>query len=171
MTGEAAIELSKAQNYDLNRKDVDYGMLFAEVGTPAGGTTANEIEIIFTLKGRTKATTMKYDADLGKYVYWQYGIEMIDENNNQKEAFENVIVMLVPTYNYVENDNLYHIAELEGTGEGYYACNGQIIPIQWSRDSKTDPFTYTLADGTPLTMGIGSTFVAIAPTESPVNVK
>ena len=167
VTGDAAIELSKAQYYDLNRKDVDYGMLFAEVGTPAGGTAANEIEIVFTLKGRTKTSTMKFDADLGKYVYWQYGLEMIDENNSQKAAFENVIVMLAPTYNY----DVYHIAELEGTGEGYYACNGQLIPIKWGRDSKTDPFSYTLADGTPLTLGVGSTFVAIAPTGSPVNVK
>ena len=89
---------------------------------------------------------------------------MIDENNGEKEAFENVIVILAPTY----NQDVYHIAELDGTGDGYFACNGKIIPILWSHEEEDEPFSFTLTDGTPLTLGVGNTYVAIAPTESEI---
>jgi hypothetical protein len=60
------------------------------------------------------------------------------------------------------------IIDLEGKGTGYYACNGQVIPIKWSRESVYDPFTYTLKDGTPLTFGVGKTYIAIIPTNATV---
>ena len=167
VNGEIAMQIAQDMKYDVAKTDIDYGMQFAEDGTPAEGEVANAIEIAFTLKGNVKKSTMIYDEELGKYVYWQYQLEMIDENNDEKEAFENVIVILAPTY----NEGVYHIAELIGSGEGYFACNGRIISIKWSREKEDEPFSYTLAAGTPLTLGIGSTYVAIAPTGSPVTVK
>ena len=69
----------------------------------------------------------------------------------------------------VENVKSYHIADLNTSGEGYYACGGKIVPIKWIHENQTDPFTFTLEDGTPLQQGVGSTYVAIAPIGSPVN--
>jgi hypothetical protein len=60
--------------------------------------------------------------------------------------------------------------KLIGEGEGFYACNGQIVPIKWSRDSVNDPFTYTLTDGTPLVMGVGKTYVAVIGTSGAAGV-
>lgn len=163
--GQDLVDAALDKGFDLEVSGKDYGMRFAEDGTPAGGETAGEIEIVFTLYGRTKSTTMKYDAETGEYIYWQYGDEMIDENNGEPEGFENVIVILAPT----ENSGSYHVSDLYGSGDGYFACNGQIVPIKWIHENETDPFTFTLADGTPLYQGIGSTYIAIAPTGSPVN--
>ena len=36
-----------------------------------------------------------------------------------------------------------------------------MIEICWSRSSESAPFVYTLPDGTPLTMGIGTTYAAV----------
>lgn len=163
--GQNLVKAAQDSKFDLQVSDKDYGMLFTEDGTPANGVKADEIEIVFTLHGHTKATTMKYDAETGKYIYWQYGEEMVDENNSQPEGFENVIVILT----HVENDGAYHVAEMYGSGDGYYACNGQIIPIKWTHENETDPFVFTLTDGTPLYQGVGSTYVAVAPADSPVN--
>ncbi len=165
--GTDLIEAAMEKNFDLNLTGQDYGLLFAEDATPVGGVAANEVEIVFTLHGYRKTTTMKYDADLGKYIYWQYGKEMVDENNDQPEAFENVIVILTK----VENQGVYHVAQMYGSGEGYFACNGQMIPILWSHEGETDPFVFTLTDGTPLELGVGSTYIAVAPTNSPVNAQ
>ena len=162
--GEAAIKAAKDKGINIEKEGLDYGLQFAEDATPAGGEAASEVKLVFTLKGHTKTSIMKYDAETGKYVYWQYGEEMIDENNDQPEAFENVIVILAPTH----NEGVYHVAELDGSGDGYFACNGKIVPIKWIHEEETDPFTFTLADGTPLTLGVGSSYIAIAPTGSPV---
>lgn len=159
-----------AENPDQDMEAVetearDYGMLFTEDATPVDGETAAEIEIVFTLKGRTKSTTMKYDEETGKYVFWQYNKEMVDQNNDEPVAFENVIVILTE----VKNDGQYHVAELIGKGDGYFACNGQIVPVTWIHENEEDPILFFLSDGTPLYQGVGSTYIAIAPTDSPVN--
>lgn len=163
--GENAVSVAESKKFDLN-KTLNYGLTFAENATPVGGEKANEIEIIFTLHGYTKTSVMKYNAETDKYVFWQYQKEMVDENNGEPEAFQNVIVMLAPT----QNDGPYHVADLYGEGEGYFACGGKIVPIKWTHENENDPISFTLADGTPLTLGTGSTYVAVAPTKSPVNI-
>lgn len=166
-TGQSLWDAANQKGFDLEVTDRDYGMLFDEEATPADGQDASEIEIVFTLKGRTKTTTMKYDAQSDTYIYNQFGDEMLDENNGEPEAFRNVIIILAPTH----NEGVYHIADLSGSGEGYFACGGKMVPILWSHAGETEPFTFTLTDGTPLVQGVGSTFIAIAPTGSPVSVK
>ena len=52
--------------------------------------------------------------------------------------------------------------ELNGTGDGWFAVDGQIIPIKWHHEALEGPFRFTLADGTtPITLGVGSTYCAI----------
>lgn len=166
-TGQSLWDAASQRGFDLEVADKDYGMLFDEEAAPADGQNASEIEIVFTMKGYTKTTTMKYDAQLDKYIYHQFGNEMIDEITWNPEAFRNVIVILAPTH----NEGVYHVADLSGSGEGYFACGGKMVPILWSHAGETEPFTFTLTDGTPLVQGVGSTFIAIAPTESPVIAK
>jgi hypothetical protein len=36
-----------------------------------------------------------------------------------------------------------------------------MIPILWSRSDSAAPFVYTLADGTPLTLSVGNSYVAV----------
>ena len=139
-----------------------YGLNFVENGTPADGEVANIINIIFTLSEKsTKLTTMTYNEELGRYVYTQYGR---DGSKDDPENFENVFVIKAA----VRTVSDYQIAELNGSGDGYYACNGKIIPIQWHHENDTDPFTFTHTDGTPLEQGIGNSYMAIVPLESTV---
>ena len=142
-----------------------YGLNFAEDGTPADGETANKIEILMKHDGHTKQTTMTYDEATGKYIYTQYGTTADEVAVEDRETFENVFIMMARVY----NDEVYHVADLDGSGEGYYACNGKIIPIQWHHENAADPFTFTLADGTPLEQGIGTSYIAIAPLKSEIS--
>ena len=61
--------------------------------------------------------------------------------------------------------------DVVGSGKGYFACNGQIIPILWSRTSEYDNYVYTLEDGTPLTLGVGKTYVALLPINGHVELE
>lgn len=162
--GEDLVKAAKKNGFDLELTDRDYGMHFAQDGTPVDGDAATEIEIVLTIGSHKKSSTMKYDEATGKYVFWQYKKKMTDENNGQDISFANVIVIFAKN----TNEGVYHIADLNGSGEGYFACGGKIVPIRWVHEKDTDPFTFYLLDGTPVQQGVGSTYIAIAPTGSDV---
>jgi hypothetical protein len=144
-----------------HEEEKSYGLNFVDDGTPADGETANVVNITFRLYHSSKLTTMTYREELGKYICTQYGQAINEEN---LETFENVFVIITK----VRNNDIYHVAELMGSGDGYYACGGKIIPIRWVHENETDPITFTLADGTPLEQGVGNSYVAIVPLESTV---
>ena len=58
-----------------------------------------------------------------------------------------------------------------GSGEGYAAINGEIVPILWKRTDLRSPYTYTLSDGTPLELATGNTYVALVGTKYPISYK
>ncbi len=149
----------------LTSPDKDYGMNFTNEGTPLDGTQAEMIDICFIHDGIEKLTQMKYSLTLDEYTFWQYGKEMTDDADDKPATFKNVIIMFAD----VENQDVYHVADLYGTGEGYFACGGKMVPVRWSHENETDPFTFTLGDGTPLKQEVGSTYIAIAPTGSRVD--
>ena len=59
----------------------DYGFRFAEDGngTPADGEAADKISWTMVYKQAKKDTSFVYNAELGKYVWNQYGKEMHDQ--------------------------------------------------------------------------------------------
>jgi hypothetical protein len=146
------------------REDADYGLRFTEDGTPENGENAATVTVTLIHDGISKKNVMQYDQEQGAYLFHQFGKAMYDGIEEQYIYFENVIVLLTRVY----NDGVYHVAELTGSGEGYFACGGKIIPIKWSMDSVAGPLVLTLADGTPLELGVGSSYVAIAPLASTV---
>ena len=60
--------------------------------------------------------------------------------------------------------------DLVGEGKGYLAMNSVITEITWSRENQESPFVFKLADGTPVTLGVGSTYIGISSTKaSPIS--
>lgn len=162
-SGPNLIEFATKKGYDLTRQEgIDYGLRFAEDGTP-DGETANQIVLHFRSSGKT--TTMTYNSETGLYEGYQLGKDMIDGNTGEVVGFQNVFAIFAKT----TMEDIYTMMELTGSGDGYFACGGKIVPICWSRESDDSPFVYTLTDGTPLTLGIGTSYVGILPTGSPVN--
>ena len=143
----------------------DYYLRFAEDGTPADGTDADEITLTFGKN--TKTTTMVYDAELGKYVYNQYGKVMQDQITGETESFENVIIMQAVTDTW----DVYQITEFTDGGSGYFACGGKIVPILWTCDSDTEPFRFMTMDGQELVLGMGNSYIAIMDVSNPVEWK
>ena len=62
----------------------------------------------------------------------------------------------------------YHQADFLAGGTGYYANGGKIIPIFWTCDGDTEPFRFYHAEGEPLELGVGKTYVAVCSTDSTV---
>lgn len=144
--------------------DREYGLNFTEDGTPAGGEDAGSISITFTYDQAKKETIMAYDAAEGKYVFTQYGQVMQDLLTEETEMFRNVLVMNAS----ITTDGIYFVADFNAGGTGYFACGGKLIPITWTCAGDDQPFCFFTADGTPLELGVGNTYIAICTPESPV---
>ncbi|MGM9605214.1 MAG: DUF3048 domain-containing protein [Faecousia sp.] len=163
--GDGLIEYSLQNGIRMEvNPDVDYQLLFADDGMPAGGVEATDINITITVNQYKKDTRMVYDPSLDKYVYNQYDQEMVDERSGEKEAFRNVLI-LTGTIPY---DGPFQRPDLLAGGEGWFACGGKAVPITWGSDSQESPLWFRTADGEPLVLGRGNTYIAITQTGSAI---
>ena len=158
--GIKAYAESKGMPMTLER---DYGLEFTEDGTPDGEDAAS-ITLTFVAGQAKKTTTMVYDAEAGKYVFNQYGKVMQDLITEEPEMFTNVLIMNAD----ITTSGIYFVADFNAGGTGYYACGGKLIPITWTCEGSKEPFRFQTADGQPLELGVGNTYLAICTPESPV---
>lgn len=163
--GPGLKEWAGQQGYRVSHEAAKtYGLNFVDGGAMEAGDTANTVNIGMRFYSSKKDTVMVYDPEIGEYIYNQYGMEMHDGHTNEIESFKNVFILKVKAYSY----DIYTVAELLGSGEGYYACDGRIIPIKWVRENATDPFTFTMPDGSPLYQNVGRSYINLAPLESEI---
>lgn len=143
----------------------DYGLRFSENAVPENGEDAAAVSLTFSYNGSKKDTSMIYDGSLGKYVYNQYGKSMVDGATDEPEAFKNVVILLAEM-KFVGHG--YHQADFILGGEGYFATEGKLIPIQWHCDTEEGPLRLETKDGEELHLNVGNSYFAIAAVGSPV---
>lgn len=148
-----------------HRAGYESGLTFTEDGTPSGGTPAAVLTARFS---GNKTTTFRYDADAGVYLAEQYGGAMTDGNDGSQIAVTNVLVLR--TRCTVVDDAGRLTVDLSA-GEGWYACGGQMIPITWEKGGRDEPLRYFAADGQPLTLGRGKSYVCIIPLNRDLTVE
>lgn len=162
--GAGLLDFAQKKGFSVTQPaDKEYNLRFTEDGTPEG-ETANSVNVTFTYRNNKKDTTMIYDESLGKYVYNQYGKAMVVGDTEDPECFTNVIIMLAD----ITRGDVYYTANFTNGGTGYYANGGKIIPITWGCDGEESPFWFKTVDGQDLELGVGNTYMAIAPQDSPV---
>lgn len=159
---QALTDLELSGTYDAPN---DYGLLFSE-DVQLNGETANVVTVNF--KG-SKTTTMTYDAATGLYNAAEYGSDLYDADTDTYLAFKNVLVLYAEHWGVYDGHDTHSYYTIIGSGEGVYACNGQLIPILWQHDSLRNTFTYTLTDGTPLELGVGKSYIGIVSNTVPVS--
>ena len=162
--GAGLLDFAQKKGFSVTQPaDKDYNLHFTEDGTP-DGETANSVNVTFTYRNNKKDPTMVYDESLGKYVYNQYGKVMVVGDTEDPECFTNVIIMLAD----ITRGDVYYTANFTNGGTGYYANGGKILPITWGCDGEESPFWFKTVDGQDLELGVGNTYMAIAPQDSPV---
>lgn len=132
--------------------------LFADDGTPEGGTNAKSV-VVSHFGG--KATLFRYDLATGLYRVEQYGEAYIDGDSGEQVAVTNVLVLRVQM---ADTQDDYNHMELKLTnGDGWYACGGKVIPIVWEKGEHDQPLTYRTQTGDPLVLGRGKSYVNLVP--------
>ena len=65
-------------------------------------------------------------------------------------------------------NGVHSFYDLIGSGEGYFACDGKMVKVLWNRETVDDPVSFTLEDGTPVTLGVGHSYYSVITTRSTV---
>ena len=131
-----------------------YGYQFSQ-DVQLQGQTAETLTIPF-MGGKT--TTMKYNSDTGLYEAYQYDEDWVDGDTGENADFRNLLIITTDHTIWESGHSFY---DLDGTGDGYFACGGKMIPVKWHHEDAKGPFHFTLEDGTPITLGVGKTYCAI----------
>ena len=147
--------------------DGGFGMQFGN-NIDLNGDKAEDITITFKA---TRKTGFKYDAATKLYKRIQHGKDSIDGNTNSAVYFKNVIAIYTKQWRCNCENSGHQFYNTIGEGDGYAAINGKIVPIKWSRKDVSSPYTYTLADGSPLILDVGTTYVAFAGIKHPIIYK
>ena len=119
-------------------------------------STAQSVTVKFSSSYKT---TFKYDAAIGKYTRYSNGTEYKDYVTSEPALFKNVFVITTTINDYPDG---YHRRVYLESGDGYYFTNGTYTPIKWSKGAASNSLKFTNADGTPLTVSAGNTWVCIA---------
>lgn len=165
-TGEELLRAMEEKEYTTDAVQ-DFGLSFDEE-VQLTGQTANKIVVHF--RG-SKTTTFLYNVATGLYEAEQYGSTYIDAGTDEQMTFKNVMVLYTDQSFRHDGEYSRSYYVLEGEGTGVFSMGGQLVNIKWSRADRNSPFVYTLEDGTPLTLGVGSTYIAIAAeTSEPVEL-
>lgn len=162
--GEDLVQLANDFGFRMTRKEgTDYGLHFDDTVT-LNGDSAGTILLRFQNNG--KSTVCNYDSESGMYTLYQKDRDYIDGSTGEKVLFRNVLILRADTY--LKSDGVHTYVEAVGGGDGYYARDGKIVPITWSRENDSAPFVYKLEDGSEVSFGVGKSYIAIIDDDAPV---
>lgn len=90
-----------------------------------GGSSATKITTAFNAN---RQPWFEYNAEEKQYYRFQFGEAHMDDQTNEQLHFQNVLILFADTFSV--DGYLMEVCN-EGSGDGYYASNGQYIPITW----------------------------------------
>lgn len=172
VNGKNAYEYLQKE-FDMTAKeDANYGLNFVDEQT-LEGESAKTVQVNFGT-GYAKVTKFAYDETAGNYTTTLLNQargeeDWIDAGSDEVLRFENLLILYAKK-SYAPNataGNVLH--ELVGENTGYYISGGKVVPIKWTRAAEDAPFSYTLEDGTPLSVIPGKTYVGVVPPQSPID--
>lgn len=136
------------------------------------GKAARRIEVPWK-SGHSYDMSYTFDAQSGRYLRsMPWGAHVLADGT--RVATDNVLVILARQY----YDKIYRgggheepIHDIIGAkGTFYYAHGGKFVKGTWSKGGLTARFAFTLADGSPLVMAPGQTFVELPRTVAKVRI-
>ncbi len=164
ITGEIADRI-EAANYDREYNEYYEGphWKFADPTAPVDLSQAMDAQVCtyIDLPFPHNGSELEFDAESGKYLYYEYNMAHIDpENDNAQLCFTNVIIQCAEV-NQFDANGYMQFNLIDQSGEGYFITDGQAIPITWEKTHDTIPTKFYDADGNEITLNTGKTYIAL----------
>lgn len=110
----------------------------------------------------------KYDNNTKEYLRYMNNSPHIDKQTKMQYKYKNVIIEKVQIS--ILDDYGRLDLNTTGTGEGYYMTNGYILPITWTKQTRTSQTIYKYLDNTEIKVNDGNTFIQIMPSNYDIEV-
>jgi hypothetical protein len=158
----------QAKGIDNSRQDLS-GMSFSDL-VPEGGQAATQIYARYSGDNYAR---WDYDPGTGRYLRFQDDAwdnangrdekyaPLVDANNNQQIAADNVVVIIVRHEYYQFPPNEIIDILLSGTGTAYAFRDGQVYEVVWNRPTFTSVLYLTYPDGKPFPFKPGQTWFQV----------
>ncbi|MEA4890484.1 MAG: DUF3048 domain-containing protein [Clostridiaceae bacterium] len=121
----------------------------------AAGSDANQITVPYS---NYVTATFTYNAERRQYAKGEFGAAQIDQATGEPLRFTNVFLLQTTISSY--EGTILRNADLSG-GQGFYLSGGRYQPITWRKGAAADPFVFTRADGSELTVNTGKSYIGI----------
>ena len=126
---------------------------FVDTGATASGKACSSIKAVFSDEYRH---TFEYNSSDSLYYNWMNSKEMTDENGKQM-AVKNVIVLYADMADL--GDEKGHVDVDLSSGDGYYASEGKVISVKWSKGDLSDKLKITDENGNAVSLNAGKTWI------------
>ncbi|MBR6523022.1 MAG: DUF3048 domain-containing protein [Clostridia bacterium] len=129
----------------------------------------NEVTEISLPYHSSYVVSYKYNAEEKVYERFVNGQPHISESNEKVLTAKNILAYNVVNYSIdtVGRQNLENL----GSGTGYYLSNGKVLPITWSKSSRSGKTEYKTEDGENLILNPGNVYVHIVPASEKITIK
>lgn len=157
ITGQGIANAINIRKYrtELN-ESFNNPMNFAEEKITLSGSDAKCVYLPFSY---LYAPYLKYDNTTNTYKRWQFNKPHADKDGTQLE-FDNIIVLFCAHTGPLDKSGHIDVTTT-GTGDGYYVTGGKYISIKYYKANVNAPMELKNADGTPLEINKGKTYIAI----------
>ncbi len=131
---------------------------FAPEGSKAltSGEACDKLVVYFSTNNDD--STFTYDPATKLYLKSEYGDPQIDETTGNQISVTNVVVLFA---NIKPHGDTTIDAYLTDGGTGYYASEGKIIPITWSKNGPHDPIVLMDSKGQPIEVNCGKSYINV----------
>ncbi len=109
-----------------------------------------------------------YNPETKKYIRNSDRIEHKDYVTGERLEFKNIFILKTTIRYYPDGK---HKEVLLNSGSGFYCVNGTYVKIKWEKGKGSNTFKFTLADGTPLTVNEGNSWVCIMTKNNNISFK
>ena len=150
-----------------HKEGYDPGLDFLPAGQTAQGEPVSTVTVKFS---NYKTGIFTYDPDSGRYLISEGSKPYLDGNTGEQVSVKNVLVLHTDVSAIKGDDKGRQSLRTTGTGKGTLFCDGVQQEITWSKKNHSSPMTYTLADGSPALLGVGTTYVNIIGSSSKLTV-
>ena len=157
--GEQINELIKTLGYRTDHREGYKGQLnFRAVGDEdplSEGRDAAYVKIGYPFND----PYFVYDEETGLYSRFQHDSAHTDLENGEQLKVKNIILEYQSGARY--QDTVYLHYHTWNAGKGKYISNGKAVDITWARKTFYSPVVYKTADGKPLEINTGKTWINI----------
>lgn len=131
----------------------------SEAATATANPTATSIS--FDISSANYNTSYAYDAEAGCYMRSMAQRPHTDKDSNKQICPENIIA-LETTYS-IHPNRIHSVYKTVGSGAVTVFQNGEAVKGTWKKESQTSPLQFFDANGEPLKLAVGQTWVTAIP--------